>query len=63
MSDIIEEIFTGYCKSNNSTQTIICEYEQLPYGLSLFSVSCNYKNCVHANSCTVIQLALKKEDE
>lgn len=63
MSDIIEEIFTGYCKTHNSTQTIICEYEQLPFGLSLENVSCDYENCIHNGDCQVIKQALAKEDE
>ena len=63
MNEIIEEIFTGYCKSHNSTQTIICEYEQLPCGLSLDHVSCDYMKCSYNKDCQVIRQALAKEDE
>lgn len=63
MSEIIEEIFTGYCKTHNSHQSIICEYERLPFGWSLESVSCDYRNCIHNGDCLVIRQALAKEDE
>ncbi|MDO4519108.1 MAG: ubiquinone biosynthesis protein UbiE [Eubacteriales bacterium] len=61
--EIIEEIFSGYCKSKNLTQSIICEYEQLACGLSLLSVSCDFEKCLYNKDCTVVQQALAKEDE
>ena len=30
MGEIIEEFFNGYCRNFDMTQTVICEYEQLP---------------------------------
>lgn len=63
MSEIIEEIFTGYCKAHNKTQMITCEYERLPFGLSLQNVDCDYEKCVHNGNCDVIRQALAKEEE
>lgn len=63
MSEIIEEIFTGYCKAHNKTQIITCEYEQLPFGLGLIHVDCDYEKCVHNGNCEVIRQALAKEEE
>ena len=41
MAEIIEEFFTGYCRNFDMTQTVICEFEQLPNGLHLLDSSCD----------------------
>lgn len=60
--EIVEEIFTGYCKAHNLTQIVTCEYEKLPDGLSLAHVDCDYEKCVHNGNCQVIRQALAREE-
>ena len=40
MGEIIEKFFNGYCRNFDMTQTVICEFEQLPEGLRLLDSSC-----------------------
>ncbi|MGE4353249.1 MAG: hypothetical protein AB7D36_04085 [Oscillospiraceae bacterium] len=61
--EIIERIFTGYCKANNRVQRVLCEYEETPLGLSLESVDCGHNSCAHAMSCDLMERALSVEDE
>lgn len=64
MSEIVEEFFTGYCKSHNSTKRIFCEYSKDEDGyFSLEYVDCDFDKCVYNGECPVIQQALAKEDE
>lgn len=41
MAEIIEEFFTGYCRNFDMTQTVICEFEQLPNGLIFWIQAAN----------------------
>ena len=62
MAEIIEEFFTGYCRNFDMTQTVICEFEQLPDGLHLLDSSCEYGDCKFSKDCTLMKQALDKEN-
>ena len=62
MAEIIEEFFTGYCRNFDMTQTVICEFEQLPNGLHLLDSSCEYGDCKFSKDCTLMKQALDKEE-
>lgn len=45
MDEIIEEMFSGYCKAHNQTKIITCEYSKNKYGeLCLKNVDCDFWN-------------------
>lgn len=58
MAEIIEEFFTGYCRNFDMTQTVICEFEQLPDGLQLLDSSCEYGVCKFSKDCVLMKQAL-----
>lgn len=62
MAEIIEEFFTGYCRNFDMTQTVICEFEQLPDSLHLLDSSCEYGDCKFSKDCTLMKQALDKEN-
>ena len=62
MTEIIEEFFTGYCRIFDMTQTVICEFEQLPDGLHLLESSCEYGVCNFSKDCVLMKQALAREN-
>ena len=62
MTEIIEDFFTGYCRNFDMTQTVICEFEQLPNGLHLLDSSCEYGVCKFSKDCTLMKQALDREN-
>lgn len=64
MDEIIEEMFSGYCKAHNQTKIITCEYSKNKYGeLCLKNVDCDFLECIYNKECQVVCQALDKEDE
>lgn len=61
MGEIIEEFFNGYCRNFDMTQTVICEFEQLPEGIRLLDSSCEYEVCQYSKDCTLMKQALARE--
>ncbi|MDO5798452.1 MAG: ubiquinone biosynthesis protein UbiE [Eubacteriales bacterium] len=61
MGEIIEEFFNGYCRNFDMTQTVICEYEQLPQELHLIDSSCEFGTCQYSKDCTLMKQALARE--
>ena len=48
MDEIIEEMFSGYCKAHNQTKIITCEYSKNKYGeLCLKNVDCDFLECIY----------------
>ena len=43
------------------TQTVLCEFEQLPEGIRLLDSSCEYEVCQYSKDCTLMKQALARE--
>lgn len=56
----IEETFvTGFCKAQNQTRMVVCEWEQKPDGSREFLDSdCAYGACPHSGDCLLMRQAL-----
>ncbi|MCD8123571.1 MAG: ubiquinone biosynthesis protein UbiE [Lachnospiraceae bacterium] len=63
MTEIVEEFFSGYCKTHNESRMITCEYRVENGYYSLESVDCDFMDCPHSAACTVVRQALEKEEE
>ncbi|MCD8023313.1 MAG: hypothetical protein LUF30_10210 [Lachnospiraceae bacterium] len=58
MENISEEFVSGFCKNQNQTRTVLCEFEvaadgsrKLPYA------DCAYGKCEHGAVCTLMAAA------
>lgn len=51
--DIIEEVFSGFCRTCNRGQTVTCEFVKGSGGICLEQADCAYEHCIHAGSCEV----------
>lgn len=59
----IEETFvTGFCKAQNQTRMVVCEWEQRPDGSRGFLDSdCAYGKCPHSQDCLLMRQACPAE--
>ena len=49
--EIQEKMISGYCRAQNRANTVCCEYEERPEGLVLTFADCNFRRCVHFQTC------------
>jgi len=57
---ISEEFFSGFCKAQNQTRTVLCEYETDREGHKAFTGSdCAYARCPHAAECLLMKEAVE----
>lgn len=64
MVEIIEEFISGFCRTNNLTRTVECEYECMPDGTrALVSFECNYEKCPNSGACLIYKQARELEQK
>lgn len=52
---ISEEFLSGFCKMQNQTRTVLCEYEwQADGSRKLVSCDCAYGKCGHSGDCLLM---------
>ncbi len=55
-----EEFISGFCKRQNQTRTVLCEFEIVGEGSrKLVESDCDYGRCEHSRSCRLMQEALQ----
>lgn len=57
MSEIIEEIYQGYCRAIDASRMVTCEYTKENDKLILNYTDCNYGLCVHSKTCKIMKQA------
>ena len=55
MSEIIEEIYQGYCRTLDQARTVTCEYHMDDNKKVIEYVDCSYGKCVHSKTCKLIE--------
>ena len=55
--EIQEKMISGYCRAQNRANTVCCEYEERPEGLVLTFADCNFRRCVHFQTCLLMKEA------
>ncbi|MBS6194931.1 MAG: hypothetical protein KH828_05055 [Clostridiales bacterium] len=53
MAEIIEEIYSGFCRTCNQGRTVTCEFEEKQGKMVLQEVDCMYEKCLHRSSCQI----------
>lgn len=53
MEEIIEQIISGFCRTNNQGRTVTCEFTEKEGKTVLEEVDCLYENCIHKASCQI----------
>lgn len=51
--DIIEMIFSGFCRTYNQGNMVTCEFRRNQGALLLEDADCAYDQCIHKGSCEV----------
>ncbi|MCD2493038.1 ubiquinone biosynthesis protein UbiE [Lacrimispora sp. NSJ-141] len=59
--DLIEEMFSGFCKTFNETRTVICEFVKRDGQIRLESAGCAYGKCPHSKMCLLMKQAREME--
>ena len=60
--EITEEFVSGFCKAQNQTRMVICEYRQEAGGTRIFLDSdCAYGACPHSGECVLMKEAVKRK--
>lgn len=60
MGEILEEFFSGFCKAQNQTRTVFCEFEVKEDGSrKLLSSDCAYGKCQHSKDCKLMGSAFE----
>lgn len=64
--EITEAFVSGFCKAQNQSRMVLCEYRQEPDGTKTFLESdCAYGTCSHSRQCALmeqaIEMSLRKE--
>lgn len=55
---ISEEFVSGFCKAQNQTRMVVCEFEELEDGSRrLLSSDCAYGKCEHSRDCLLMRNA------
>ncbi|MCC8103357.1 MAG: ubiquinone biosynthesis protein UbiE [Clostridiales bacterium] len=53
-----EAFISGFCKRQNQTRTVYCEYEAAEDGSRrLLDSDCDYGSCEHSHNCTLMAQA------
>jgi len=64
MAEIVEEFFSGFCRTSNETRTVECEYEKNTDGTwRLVEFGCNYEKCPNNAGCLIYQQARDREKQ
>ncbi|MCD7736285.1 MAG: ubiquinone biosynthesis protein UbiE [Lachnospiraceae bacterium] len=51
-----EEFISGFCKKQNQTRTVLCEFEIAEDGSRVFlSSDCAYGKCEHSGDCLLMK--------
>lgn len=53
MDKIIEEIISGFCRTNNQGRTVTCEFTENNGKTELVEADCMYEKCIHRASCQI----------
>lgn len=62
--EIIEEFVNGFCKAQNQSRMVLCEYRQEPDGSRTFLESdCAYGMCSHSRQCQLMAQAIENGRE
>ncbi|MCC8067047.1 MAG: ubiquinone biosynthesis protein UbiE [Clostridiales bacterium] len=60
MTEETEEFMSGFCKKQNQTRTVLCEFGSGEDGKrNLLSSDCDYGCCEHSKDCRLMAAALK----
>lgn len=58
--EFTEEFFSGFCKAQNQTRTVLCEFEIRSDGSKvLLSSDCVYGKCSHTQDCLLMNMQEK----
>ncbi len=63
MSEIIEEIFQGYCRTIDQARTVTCEYSMENDKKVMEYIDCSYGKCVHSKTCKLVESVREIEVE
>ncbi|MGI6029268.1 MAG: hypothetical protein ACOX81_07645 [Candidatus Heteroscillospira sp.] len=63
MSGTIERVVSGFCKTADRAQRVICEYEKTPGGFRMENMDCSWSRCENRESCPLRRAALEMEKE
>lgn len=55
--EIQEKMISGYCRSQNRSNTVCCEYEVKEDGWKLAFADCGFRKCIHFADCVIMQEA------
>lgn len=59
--EIVEEFVNGFCKEQNQSRIVLCEYRREPDGTRTFLESdCAYGNCIHSGQCQLMARAVSQ---
>ena len=60
--EIVEEFVNGFCKAQNQSRMVLCEYQLEPDGSRTFLESdCAYGSCSHSRQCQLMAQAISEE--
>ncbi|MGI6070385.1 MAG: hypothetical protein ACOYBE_08155 [Blautia sp.] len=59
--EIMEEFFSGFCRTCNGMQSVTCEYRQTEEGVVLEVMDCAHKKCQHHAACEIYRQAHEQE--
>lgn len=59
--DEMEKNISGFCRTCNGMQTVLCEYVITEEGKKLDSMNCAHETCIHHGACTIYQDAHEEE--
>ena len=57
MGETREEFINGFCRTTNESRTVCCEYEENTEGLVLTFADCNFRRCIHFETCLLMKEA------
>ncbi len=52
---VIEEMYSGFCKAQNETRTVFCEFVETEGKRSLSQADCAYGTCPHTETCRLME--------
>lgn len=63
MDDIAEKFCSGFCKSQNATRMVCCEYSRNQGVYELTDTDCQFQSCQYFADCTLMAEAKKRAIE
>lgn len=62
--EIVEEFYNGFCKAQNQSRMVICEFQVEEDGSrTLLDSDCAYGACPHSSYCVLMSQAVKPEEQ